>query len=246
VGEGGHGRRTPGLVLCYHAITDDWPDPLAVTPGSFARQIKALLRRGYRGAPLDDAIDGQQRLLHVTFDDAFRNIEVGLRILEWLEVPATIFVCSGLADEGAPLDVPEVRERSRLHPDAVETMDWQALRSLRSRGFRIGSHTISHPHLTRLADGALESELRGSRDRIEEVLQEPCHFVAYPYGESDERVRRAAEAVGYTAGLSLRRVGKDDRFGLPRVDIYRGDGRVRFRLKTSGVLASVAALRRRT
>jgi peptidoglycan/xylan/chitin deacetylase (PgdA/CDA1 family) len=124
-------------------------------------------------------------------------------------------------------------------------MDWHTLRSLRSRGFHIGSHTISHPHLTRLSDSALENELRGSRARIEEALQEPCHFVAYPYGESDKRVRRAAEAAGYAAGFSLRRAGKDDRFGLPRVDIYRGDGRLRFMLKTSGVQAGAAVLRRR-
>jgi peptidoglycan/xylan/chitin deacetylase (PgdA/CDA1 family) len=229
------GRLKGGLVLCYHAISDEWADPLAVTPGSFLHQIRALLHRGFRGAPLYEVLEGRRRLLHVTFDDAFRNIEVGLRELERLRVPATVFVCSGLADEGSRLDVPEVRERSRLHPQATETMDWTTLRAIRSRGFGIGSHTISHPHLTRLSDAKLETELVGSRNRIEEVLQEPCGYIAYPYGENDARVRRAAEAAGYTAAFSLRRAGVDDRFGLPRIDIYRGDSRVRFRLKTSAV-----------
>lgn len=237
------GRSRRGLVLCYHAISEEWDDPLAVTPGSFLRQIGALVRRGFRGAPLDEVVAGRQRLLHVTFDDAYRNIEAGLRVLEQLEVPATVFVCSGLADDGRRLDVPEVRERSRLYPQATETMDWNALRAIRSRGFDIGSHTVNHPHLTRLSSSQLEEELVESRNRIEQVLQEPCRFVAYPYGENDARVRRAAEAAGYAAGFSLREAGVDDRFGLPRVDVYRGDGRVRFALKTSGARAAAMRLR---
>jgi peptidoglycan/xylan/chitin deacetylase (PgdA/CDA1 family) len=233
-----------GLVLCYHAIDSEWADPLAVTPESFVRQIAALLDRGFRGAPLEEVVDGSRKLLHVTFDDAFRNIDVGLRELERLKVPATVFVCSGLADEGRRLDVPEVRERARRHPRATETMDWTTLLELRAHAFDIGSHTVNHPHLTQLSDSELEAELVGSRNRIEEVLQRSCRFVAYPYGESDGRVRRAAEAAGYTAGFSLRRAGVNDRFGLPRIDIYRGDGRASFWLKTSPVRGAAVRLRR--
>lgn len=232
-----------GLILCYHAISDEWPDPLAVTPRSFSHQIRSLLRRGFRGAPLEEVMGGRRRLLHVTFDDAFRNIEVGLRELERLGVPATIFVCSGLADEGRRLDVPELHERSRLHPQATETMDWAAVRSIRSRGFGIGSHTVSHPHLTRLSGAELMTELVQSRNRIEEVLNEPCRFLAYPYGESDVLVRRAAEEAGYQAAFSLRRAGVDDRYGLPRLDVYRGDGSIRFRLKTSAARGALLGLR---
>lgn len=235
--------RERGLVLCYHAISDEWPDPLAVTPRAFSSQIRALLQRGFRGAPLDDVVESRSRLLHVTFDDAFRNIEVGLQELERVRVPATVFVCSGLADEGLRLDVPEVRERSRLHPEATKTMDWSTLRAIRSRGFAVGSHTITHPHLTRLSDAELETELTGSRARIEEVLQEPCRFLAYPYGENDGRVRRAAEAAGYMAAFSLRRAGASDRFGLPRIDVYRGDGRLTFLLKTSAVRGAARGFR---
>jgi peptidoglycan/xylan/chitin deacetylase (PgdA/CDA1 family) len=212
---------------------------------AFRRQIGALLRRGFRGAPLDEVVEGGRKLIHVTFDDAFRNIEVGLRELERLGVPATVFVCSGLADEGRPFDVPEIRGRSRLPSGATETMDWTTLRAIQSRGFGVGSHTINHPHLTRLSDESLRTELVGSRNRIEEVLQTPCRFFAYPYGENDARVRREAKAAGYASAFSLRETDAEDRFGLPRVDIYRGDGRVRFRLKTSAAARGLRRLRSR-
>src|SRR5215216_5364571 len=103
--------RERGLVLCYHAISDEWPDPLPPPPRAFSNQVRSLVERGFRGAPLDEVVEGRSRLLHVTFDDAFRNIEVGLQELERLGVPATVFVCSGLAEDGRRLDVPELQER---------------------------------------------------------------------------------------------------------------------------------------
>ena len=80
----------------------------------------------------------------------------------------------------------------------------------------------------------LAYELRGSRECIETELGRPCHVIAYPYGENDERVRKAAKEAGYLAGYSLAPTGDPaDSFGLPRVGIYRGDGTLRFRVKTS-------------
>ena len=35
------------LVLCYHAVSDDWEDALAVRPVDLARQVAGLLEHGY-------------------------------------------------------------------------------------------------------------------------------------------------------------------------------------------------------
>ena len=79
------------LVLCYHAVSDEWDHLLAVRPRAFERQLTSLLRRGYRPVGASEALAGQGRLLHVTFDDAYRNIAAALEILERLGVPATVF-----------------------------------------------------------------------------------------------------------------------------------------------------------
>ena len=191
----------------------------------------------------EEALVSRGRVMHVTFDDAYRNLESVLPVLERLQVPATVFACSDFASDGRPLTVPELTTRAAGYHDEIATMDWEALRTLPERGFEVGSHTVSHAHLTRLSDSELADELRNSRERIEGELSRPCRFIAYPYGENDERVRRAAQAAGYMAGYSLRATGEPhDLYGLPRVDIYRGDGMLRFRLKTSRLRAAATSM----
>lgn len=238
--------RVKQLVLCYHAVSDSWPDPLAVGPSTLERQVRSLLRRGYRPVRADEGLISRRRVLHLTFDDAYRNFESVLPVLERLQVPATIFACTDFAADGRPLTIPELATRAAGYHDEIATMDWDALRALSERGFEVGSHTASHAHLTRLSDRELARELRGSRERIETELSRRCRFLAYPYGENDERVRRAAQAAGYMAGYSLRATGEPhDLYGLPRVGVYRGDGMLRFTLRTSP-MRSVASFVKRT
>jgi peptidoglycan/xylan/chitin deacetylase (PgdA/CDA1 family) len=232
------------LVLCYHAVTDSWPDPLAVSPAAFERQVRSLLRRGYRPVRAEEALVARSRVLHLTFDDAYRNLDSVLPVLERLHVPATIFACTEFAADGRPLTVPELAVRGAGYDEETATMDWDALRALAERGFDVGSHTASHAHLTRLSDRELDYELRSSRERIETELARPCRFIAYPYGENDERVRKSAQAAGYMAGYSLRSAGDPlDRYGLPRVAVYRGDGMLRFTIKTSPLRSATTSVR---
>ena len=236
------------LVLCYHAVSDGWNHQLSVGPAVFERQLRGLRRRGFRGVGAEAALDGARRGLHVTFDDAYRSVANAIPILERLRVPATVFACPAYADEGRPLDVPELAAEALAHPEELATMGWEELRNLVELGVEIGSHTVSHPHLPRLSDAEIDQELSDSRARVEEGLGRPCRFLAYPYGEHDERVRAAARRVGYTAAYALANTAMKPRdfFALPRVDIYRKDNSVTTTLKTSFLRRPVAALRRLT
>ena len=238
------------LILCYHAVTDAWEHALAIGPAQLERQVAALLRRGWSPGTADDALDGRNRVLHVTFDDAFRSISRALPILEALRVPATVFVCSGYAEDGRPLDVPELATDAARQPHELATMPWDEIRELRDRGVEIGSHTVNHPRLTQLGDEELRRELGESRERLEAELGRPCRFLAYPYGDEDERVHQAAEDAGYEAAFAL--PGRErplNRYALPRIGIYRGTGRFKVWAKTSPqvrrVAGTLAALGRR-
>jgi hypothetical protein len=76
----------------------------------------------------------------------------------------------------------------------------------------------------------------------------PCHFLAYPYGDTDARVEAVARAVGYKA--AFRSSGPDRAqmpFGFPRTSVSRFDSPIRLRLKTSpraGVGPAARARRR--
>jgi len=215
-------------------VSATWDDQLAVAPESFETQIRTLRGRGLKPVTAERVLAGERGAFHVTFDDAYRSILGALTTLRELGVPATVFACSGLAPTGAPLAVPELAGRGT--DDDLATMTWKELRELAAEGVEIGSHAVSHPHLPTLDASSLRDELVRSREEIESQLGLPCRFLAYPYGEHDERVRAAAQEAGYVAAFGLDEPLDPPRpFALPRADIYRKDGKARFGLKTSPV-----------
>jgi peptidoglycan/xylan/chitin deacetylase (PgdA/CDA1 family) len=236
--------RFGSLVLCYHAVSDTWDDPLATGAATLEAQVKLLLSRGYRPVSAEGALANRPRTLHVTFDDAFRNVAGALGALERLRVPATIFACAGLADDGAHMRVAELRDRAPANDDELLSMPWDTLREVSERGVEIGSHTVSHPHLPALGEDELRRELRESRERVEDQLRRPCPLLAYPYGQHDARVRAAARAAGYTVAFALDPpTGAIDPWAVPRVGVYRADALVRFTLKTTRLRQPVMAAR---
>lgn len=225
------------LVLCYHAVSPTWKASLSVTPGALEAQLSALVRAGWRGATFREAVTRppSRRTLVITFDDAFLSVlERAYPILAKLDLPATVFAPTAFITS----------ERRQLKwlgidawadtPDAPELdgMNWEDLQFLAARGWEVGSHTRTHPHLTHLEDEALRTELEVSRQECIANLGGPCETLAYPYGDVDPRVARATAAAGYAAAAALSSSLRPN--GLhrwPRVGIYHDDHRWRFRLK---------------
>jgi peptidoglycan/xylan/chitin deacetylase (PgdA/CDA1 family) len=190
------------LVLCYHAVSPTWEHRLAIQPDLLLRQVRALSRF---------------RQVHVTFDDAFRSAATVFTDLERLGLPVQIFVCTRYALVGAPLTIPELAGDD---PEQLATMNWDELREHAARGIAIGSHAVSHPHLTTLPESELRRELNESKEEIEDRLGQPCEDLAYPYGEHDERVRAVTRAAGYRRAYALRG-SRSDAYAAPRLDLYR-------------------------
>ncbi len=200
------------LVLCYHAVSPTWEHRLSIHPDLLLRQVRLL---------------GRFRRVRATFDDAFCSAASVFPALEQRGVPIQIFVCSGLARTGAPLTI---RELEGDAPDELTTMTWDELRAHAERGVDIGSHGVSHAHLTRLSDAELRRELADSKQEIEDELGGPCTDFAYPYGEHDERVLCFVRAAGYERAYGLYEDGIDP-LALQRLDLYRRHGPVRALLR---------------
>ena len=221
-------------MLCYHAISDTWDDPLATSAEVFERQLNMLVRRGYTAVGGEGALANRARTLCVTFDDAFRSVGSVLGTLERLGIPVTIFACTELAESGGPFRVPELSRRLPADEDELLTMSWDTLGELAQRGVQIGSHTASHPHLPQLGDDELEAELTSSRELVEARIGQRCGLLAYPYGHHDARVRTAAHKAGYTGAFTVGPpTGASSPYAFPRVGVYRRDNNIRFMLKTS-------------
>jgi peptidoglycan/xylan/chitin deacetylase (PgdA/CDA1 family) len=231
------------LVLCYHAVSDEWPAVLAVTPEDLDRQMRYLTERGYHGATFHEAVSGAPLARHtvaVTFDDAYRSVyELAAPILDRYDVPATVFVPSSYAGSEDPMEWAGIdRWLGGPHERELLPMSWEQLAELADRGWEIGSHTVTHPRLTSLDDETLASELTDSRLACERSLGRPCLTLAYPYGDEDERVEAAAEAAGYSAAAALPhpRLHRPSAYRWPRIGVYGRDGMTRFKRKVSPLM----------
>jgi peptidoglycan/xylan/chitin deacetylase (PgdA/CDA1 family) len=220
-------------------VSETWPAPLSVTPAALGDQLGRLVDAGYRGVTFAEAAAGQAgpRSLVVTFDDAFASVfRLARPILERLGLTATVFVPTRQALGDGPMSWPGIEEwLDGRHADELRAMTPSELEQLAAAGWEIGSHTRTHPRLSALGDAELEDELRGSREDCERLGFE-CRTLAYPYGDADDRVRRAAERAGYVAAAGFSPdLGDASRYYWPRVGIYHWDGIRRFRLKTARI-----------
>ena len=115
-------------------------------------------------------------------------------------------------------------------------LNWEQIRNMQSAGMEFGSHTNTHPILSKLPDrDTITRELTVSRQCIERNTGAPCVAIAYPEGLEyaiDERVKEVAADTGYLCGLtSLRGVNRlpmTDMYGIERIQIHHSNDPVLF------------------
>ncbi len=97
---------------------------------------------------------------------------------------------------GATLD-PEMARRL--------TLRWSEIRTMSRDGIEFGSHTVTHPVLTRAAADLLQYEIGTSKRDIEEHTGKPVTAFCYPVGGKqsyDEYVQAVVQHKGYRFAVS--------------------------------------------
>jgi peptidoglycan/xylan/chitin deacetylase (PgdA/CDA1 family) len=136
-------------------------------------------------------------------------------------------------------------------PAIYRPLDWRQVREMLASGLvSFGSHTVSHPILTRCQTERAREELLVSRRRIEDETGSPCHMFCYPNGRADcfsvetkALLLEAGYACGVTTVLGMNNAGCDV-FELRRLYTDRPD-LIRFILLLCGVMTLLDALTRR-
>jgi peptidoglycan/xylan/chitin deacetylase (PgdA/CDA1 family) len=186
-----------------------------------------LAHKGFAGVPLElarsDAQPGEGRRFVITFDDGYaETLDVALPVLKARSLPAIVFVVSGL-----------IGGRATWNADPQRLLSRAGLLELDAAGVFIGSHSRTHPRLSTLGNDAIDEEVRGSRQELEDLLGREVRFLAYPHHDRDERVVAAVEKAGY-AGAAAGRQGNHARYNLHRIDAGRMSTR-ELALHVSGV-----------
>jgi peptidoglycan/xylan/chitin deacetylase (PgdA/CDA1 family) len=165
------------------------------------------------GGPLDG-------LAAIAFDDSLVGVHHhAMPILAEMGLPATIFVVSDALGTSPP-----------WWNGAARVMTQAELLEGVEAGFRIASHTRTHPFLPALNEPTLHREIVESRIALEDLISGPVDLFAYPYGDSDQRTRSVVAEAGYKAAYSFlngRITAGLDVYSLPRLNMWNGQGRVR-------------------
>jgi peptidoglycan/xylan/chitin deacetylase (PgdA/CDA1 family) len=182
-------------VLMYHKIAPPPPHVrlrgLYVQPERFEMQLAELAQAGFvscrPGTPHDNAV----RRVALTFDDGFHNVwEHALKPLAAHKFIATQFLVGNFIGR---LNQWEIREGEVREPlmDTAQVRDWVRA------GHRIGSHSLSHPYLTRLSRRDAHEEIVASKKKLEDTFGVAVEDFCYPYGNWNESVRDQVIEAGY-------------------------------------------------
>lgn len=193
VERGNRGMSSDNIVyLCLHEVGFNG-DALSVQPEQLRRLIREFVSQGYTFIDLNDLrayMDGEKELpkkgVFLGFDDGYLdNYTYAYPILREEGAKATFFIVSG-----------SIGKENRMTQDQIK--------ELISKGFSIGSHTVSHDDLSKMSDEEIEHQLRDSQKELEDMFDVPIDAIAYPCGYENPSVVEIAKKyykIGFLASM---------------------------------------------
>ena len=235
-------RRTQGRpdatglrILFYHRVSDDH-DELAVTPKAFREQMDYLASESYRvvdvveAARLLEERAWTPRTIGLSFDDGFLDVaEQALPILAERGFRGTVFVATAVTSGWAQFD---------WYRDQPPLLEWDEIAALDAEGtLRFEAHSVTHPNLLRLRDGAARQEIEGCKVALEDRLGRPVTAFCYPSGLHGPRERALVAQAGYRVAVTCEpgvNTSTTDRLALQRRQVDARDSLLDFRAKVGG------------
>ena len=146
----------------------------------------------------------------------FIDVEIDLPRRFWLRTQAERLTCNtqlfrllrGLPDAERQARLREILQQLGGGQDCVRKttmLTWDQVRLMRAHGIDFGGHTVAHPFLSKLTPSQAAWEISQCKRRIEEELQQPVHYFAYPNGREEDFATSNKEllrAAGYRAAVT--------------------------------------------
>ena len=125
------------------------------------------------GEKLDLMLDKPRRFL---LTSAAARLRAGEEIISYLRTVSNETCKKFCAELEELIPLPAEETANRM-------LTWEQIQTMQQSGVSFGSHTLTHPAISRLAPAALDQELRESKIRLEERLGVPVRDFAYPFGK---------------------------------------------------------------
>lgn len=189
-------------ILAFHKVDPhfEWGVTRA-TPNGFRRIIKYLHKEGYTGIGLDSLLhnkpDPGKKYIGITFDDSYESLyQYAFPILQEFGFSATIFAITNFIGKINTWDV-------NLGWLTFKHLNWQQMREMDKYGFSFGSHTVSHPDLTRITNKRIIHELNYSKQLLEEGFGKEIPYISYPFGRFNPKIVELSKEAGYKKGCAF-------------------------------------------
>jgi peptidoglycan/xylan/chitin deacetylase (PgdA/CDA1 family) len=186
-------------ILTYHKLG---PRPrgarlkgLYLSVELFSRQLAELREAAFKSVDLDflNSSGRNEKTGHVivTFDDGFESVlKYGIAPLHEHGFRAIQFIVADRIGQQNDWDVPMGEVPERL-------MSKEQIRDWLAAGHQIGSHSLTHPFLSRLSAEQARQEIGASKKKLEDMFGIDVRHFCYPYGDWNPLVRDLTEAAGY-------------------------------------------------
>ena len=159
------------------------------------------------------------RTFHITWDDArLSQFTDGWRAIQEVQrergifIPVTAFLITKfehlpVASMAAVPDGTPCYSEDGDFPGKHRYMTKAQVVELIRGGVHAGSHTVNHPDLPSLGEGAMEGELVLAEQRIQGLWElagvpRPVKVFAYPYGRFNDRIIAVLRSLRYDAAFS--------------------------------------------
>ena len=213
------------FALTYHSINNIKNNLTSkiyqLNEQTFVNQVNFLIDNKFFFKNPCNFLDKNNGCL-ITFDDGYKSIiKNALNLLNQKNIPYILFVCP-----------------SKLSLNSKDYMSLIDLKEVaKMENVFVGSHSYNHFKLSELNEKQIISELKDSKNFLEQELSIKINCISYPFGAIDNRVIRLAKEAGYILGFSTKFDfinQRYDKLNLPRVDIWDGDNLSIFENKVIG------------
>ena len=122
-------------------------------------------------------------------------------------------------------------------------MSAEQIATLPSSLVALGSHSSTHPHLSRMDPDDARTEIEGSRHNLQSLTAQDIRLFAFPYGDHDASIIELCRVAGYDYVFSITPNPVDTTssdFVRGRVKVEPFDGSLEFFLKCNGAYAWIS------
>ncbi len=223
-------------ILGYHDFRDRGGSPMLIAAPKFREQMQAIKDSKIPVISMDEMMAwkrGEKNIpeeaIVITMDDGWAGVYTyAYPVLKEFGFPFTIYLYKKYVNIGG------------------RSLTWDQIKEMMQNGCTVGSHSVSHDNLKRKPKnnspaGQAEhqqwilSELKESREFLEQHLKIKCTSFAYPFGIFDDAIMETGLQIGYESLVTVngQKVTWDSLNGKLGRYIVHGDSDTNFKLATS-------------